>query len=93
MKATDVDLFEIPLEPSAGAVGKRIIDLNLPAEIVISTIIRQGAIVPPKGGTVLLPEDILYVLTPSAQYGSLLELLNKPAPATPAALRGPEPSA
>lgn len=78
VKQTDIDMFEIRIGGTSGARGKMIKDLHLPEDILISSIVRNNRIVPPKGKTVVLENDILYVLVPAARLEEVNRVLNDP---------------
>ena len=76
LKASDIDMFDIFIEDHAVCIGQKIIDLNLDKDILISSIVRDGKIIFPKGDTVIERNDILYVLAHSAKVGVLTAQLN-----------------
>ena len=43
-------------------VGKRLMDLQLPHSMVISSIVRHGKLVSPRGATVLENNDIVFFM-------------------------------
>jgi len=50
--------------------------MNLDKDLLISSIVRDGQIVLPKGSTVVKANDILYILAPSAKVNELAVKLN-----------------
>jgi cell volume regulation protein A len=56
-------LHEIILGPGSVAVGRRLVDLGLPAHALVVLIARDDGDVIPQGSTVLRPGDRLVVLT------------------------------
>ena len=63
----DYSVVEERVHPAAPAAGKAVRDLNLPAECILAAVLREGKLIVPKGGTVLLPEDeVLAVIHGSA---------------------------
>jgi potassium/hydrogen antiporter len=56
------DMIEIQLIQSASSIGKRIVDLSIPATITILAIKRAGLFISPNGSTQLRENDMLYVL-------------------------------
>ena len=62
LQTSDVDMFDIYIEENAPCIGKTIAELNLDKETLISSIVRDGKIIFPKGGTLIEPKDILFVL-------------------------------
>ena len=83
-KKSDVDMFEIHIVKDARAIGKSIANLGLGADVVISSIIRDEAMLIPSGRIVLHEGDILFVLAHSHDIDRVNELLNDPE-AEPAA--------
>ncbi len=71
-------LVEEKIAPKAVAVGKEIKDLPLPANCVISGIIRKGEIVMPRGVTVLEEADEILALVDDASRDQLAKLLGRP---------------
>ena len=69
-------MFDLYVESNARCAHKTIAELNLDKEVLISSIVRGGKIIFPKGSTVIEPEDILYVLAHSASIGEIADRLN-----------------
>ncbi len=59
------ETLEVEILPNMGACGKKVTDLQLPAEVLILLIGRGESSVVPKGNTVLKPYDTLLLLGPS----------------------------
>ncbi len=76
-------LVEEKIPPGAPAVGKRIMDLNLPEECVIAAIIREGKVVVPRGNTVFEVEDEVLAVT-NREGAIALKALFTPPKAAPA---------
>lgn len=76
VRRSDIGLFETLIEPGSRSEGRCVRDLGLPHDVVISSLIRADRIVPPKGGTVILAGDLLYVLGPHSAADSVAEILN-----------------
>ena len=51
-------------------------DLNLDKNILITSIVRDGRIVAPKGHTVLESGDILFILAPTRLFSEIDEMFN-----------------
>ena len=69
------DLTEIHVPSSAPAVGKQVVDLHLPPDVLLVLIGRGGDMIVPRGGTVIEPGDTVLVMAPpgsSAQVRSAL---------------------
>jgi len=57
-----VDLHEITIPAASPAAGLRVLDLNLPEEVLVVLVSREGGFVMPQGATVLLAGDRVLVL-------------------------------
>ena len=68
-------LVEEKVHPAAIAAGKAIRELSLPAECILTAIIRQGRLIVPRGETVLQPADEVLAVVHSAQAAQLAALL------------------
>jgi len=75
-RRSEIGLFEIHIEPGARATGRSIRDLGLPHDIVISSIVRDGRIILPKGGSVVETDDLLYALGPPSLVEATSAVLN-----------------
>jgi CIC family chloride channel protein len=62
-RLTDTEILEIPLAPGMAAVGRRIRDLHLPEQALITTIRRGEDIFIAHGETLLQPGDTVVILT------------------------------
>jgi trk system potassium uptake protein TrkA len=71
-------LVEEKIAPKAAAIGKTLKDLELPANCVISGIIRHGEIVMPRGVTVLQEADEILALVDDSSRDQLAKLLGRP---------------
>lgn len=71
-------LVEEKIFPHAQAVGVAVKDLNLPANCIISGIIRNGEIVIPRGVTTLQEEDEILALVDDAARAQLEKILGRP---------------
>jgi cell volume regulation protein A len=71
------ELQQIEINPKARAVGKRIVDLNIPARVNIVAIKRGDLYIAPSGSTRLMGEDILHVLAEDKEaIAMLMEILD-----------------
>ena len=77
LKASDIDIFDVYIEDYAASIGKKILELNLDKDTLISSIVRDGKIIFPKGDTIIEKHDILYVLAHSAKIKSITAQLNE----------------
>jgi potassium/hydrogen antiporter len=78
LRKSESDMFELRVEAGTEAEGRCIRDLGLPAEVLISSIVRKETIVPPRGGTRLEADDLLFVLAPKAGIEELSKALGRP---------------
>ncbi|HHR6261441.1 TPA: potassium/proton antiporter [Providencia alcalifaciens] len=58
----DADLVEYTLGEDCSAVGRRLSQLALPDQTVIATITREKSVLPPRGSTILMANDHLFVV-------------------------------
>ena len=77
LKASDIDIFDIYIEDHSSSIGKKISSLHLDKDTLISSIVREGKIIFPKGDTVIQKSDILYVLAHSAKIKEITAKLNE----------------
>ena len=75
----DYSVVEERVHPAAPAAGKAVRDLNLPAECILAAVLREGKLIVPKGGTVLLPEDEVLAVIHGSAAPALAALLGPPA--------------
>ena len=61
---TDVDMYELPIEEKDLCCNKKIMDLKLPEDVLITSIVRNDKLISPKGNTEIQPNDILFFLSP-----------------------------
>ncbi len=66
---------EIPIPDCSPAIGKAIVELNLPAGYLIVLIARDGAYLQPNGSTILKAGDVLYALTEKEAYSAARDIL------------------
>ena len=74
LEKTDSEIIEIVIDAENAAAHKEIRELSLPETVLIVAIMRDNALVTPRGDTRLAPEDVLYVLTPKRQAGCIQEV-------------------
>ena len=72
--------WELDIPSDSVAVGKRVAELALPADVLILAIHRRGEVVVPRGQTVIQAWDKLSVLAKREQLVLVLESLGLPAP-------------
>jgi trk system potassium uptake protein TrkA len=68
-------LVEEKVHPTAVAAHQPICDLDLPAECVLTAIIRKGELIIPRGNTILRPADEVLAVVHSSQAAQLAALL------------------
>jgi potassium/hydrogen antiporter len=78
LRKSDTEMFEIRIESDSEADGRSVRNLALPSEVLISSIIRDEKIIMPKGTTVVVGDDLLFVLAPSERIDEVSRLLNEP---------------
>ncbi|GAB1432496.1 potassium/proton antiporter [Spirochaetota bacterium] len=72
----DVDMFEVLVEENTVFQDMPLSKMDLGKEILISSIVRNGKIIMPKGDTSIEANDILYVLAKSSQIELVNEKIN-----------------
>ena len=70
-------LVEEKVAPNAAAAGKRVRDLQLPAECVLAAVIRRGRLIIPRGDTVLQPADEVLAVLHGSQLNQLAAMLGR----------------
>jgi trk system potassium uptake protein TrkA len=70
-----VNVTEVVLGESSPVVGRPLIDIALPENSLIATIMRNGQPIVPRGATVLQVGDRLIVMTLPENHGQVLRLL------------------
>jgi cell volume regulation protein A len=68
-------LRELTLSEGAPAVGRSVVNLGLPAGVLVVLVYRAGQIVVPQGGTVLEAGDRVLLLAEDAPYQLARDLL------------------
>jgi hypothetical protein len=84
--AAVVDVF---LGADNRAVGQCISELDLPTEVVIAAVLRDGQLVTPRGSTVLKSGDHVYLLGPNLDESSVPRAFGRNRRASAAAARTP----
>jgi trk system potassium uptake protein TrkA len=62
LKHAQVAIVEATVEEGAPVAGKTLAELNIPDNVVVSAVLRDGALLLPKGDTVLQPDDEVIAL-------------------------------
>ena len=63
LKHAQVSIVEATVERDAPVAGKSLAELTFPPNVVISAVLRDGALLLPKGDTVLQPQDEVIALS------------------------------
>jgi trk system potassium uptake protein TrkA len=71
-------IVENRVNPGALAAGKRVRDLDLPHDCVLTAIIRDGDLIVPRGDVMVQPDDIVLALVHSSQLDRLAAVLREP---------------
>lgn len=74
LRKGNFSIVEEKIPPDAVAVGRRIMDAPIPAQSVITAIIRHGEVVVPRGDTVFQAGDEVMALTDQASMPALASL-------------------
>jgi trk system potassium uptake protein TrkA len=69
-------LVEEKVHPDSFAAGRAVSQLNLPRECVLTSIIRKGELVIPRGDVVLQPADEIIALVHSQRIQQLEDILS-----------------
>jgi cell volume regulation protein A len=56
------EVMDYPVGPEDAVVGRRLRELGLPREAVVTVIVREGQAIPPRGSAVIRAGDVLHVL-------------------------------
>jgi len=75
LKRGRISIVEAIIKAKSPVANKQIKELNLPADCVLSTIVRGNHIIFPKGDTILLPDDSIIALSAKEQVKALQEAL------------------
>jgi trk system potassium uptake protein TrkA len=71
-------IVENRVNPGALAAGKRVRDLDLPHDCVLTAIIREGELIVPRGDVMVQPDDTVLALVHSSQLDRLASVLRGP---------------
>jgi trk system potassium uptake protein TrkA len=71
-------MVENRVSPGALAAGKRIRDLDLPHDCVLTAIIRKGELIVPRGDTIVEPDDTVLALVHSSQLDRVASVMRGP---------------
>ncbi|NLC57102.1 MAG: TrkA family potassium uptake protein [Armatimonadetes bacterium] len=76
----DLEIVEASIREGSPAARRAVRDLELPAESLISCIVRGGRAVVPQGDTILQPDDRVIALVHRDQEAALQTVLRGPTP-------------
>lgn len=74
---TGLKLVSIQVSPMCEAAGKAVPELALPRDCVLVLLIRDGAVLYPRGDTVLAAWDQLYAVVDEGSEGLLRDALTR----------------
>jgi trk system potassium uptake protein TrkA len=75
LKHAQVAIVEATAEEGASATGRSLSEINFPANIVISAIMRDGTLLIPNGDTVIMPKDEVIAITNRESEEELRQML------------------
>ena len=75
LEDSDMDMFETHVEDGSYCIGKKLSELNLGQNTLISSIVRKGHLILPKGNTEVHSDDILFILTKTELIGGIQQRL------------------
>ncbi|MEC2073336.1 potassium/proton antiporter [Alkalihalophilus marmarensis] len=73
----NAEIIEFAVNENMKVAGQALKDLELPSDVLISAVIRNGDLVTPHGETVIKPGDILYILVAKQTIKALKRLMNE----------------
>jgi len=75
MRSLGSDAFEYVVQPDDEVAGMHVRDLGLPDGALVALIIRDGEAIPPRGSTVIEPDDRLYIIAHGDVHEEVLRRL------------------
>jgi trk system potassium uptake protein len=75
----EVELLEVRLQETSAAVGRRVVDLDLPPDVSLFAVVRKGRVVPCRATTPLIDGDEVFVLVGPGGRDLLQERLIGPS--------------
>lgn len=75
LKHAQMAIVEATVEEGALAAGRSLSDIQFPPNVVISAVLRDGAMLIPRGDTVLLPRDEVIALSNRESESTLRQML------------------
>ena len=77
---TKAALKEVEIEPREYACGKLILELNLPDNVLVTLVNREGKFIVPSGATVIQEHDKLLILAAREDIPAIRKLLKNGIP-------------
>jgi trk system potassium uptake protein TrkA len=77
LRKGEYSLVEEKVHRKSPAAGTAISELGVPAECVITAVIRKGTLIIPRGDLVLMPEDEVLSVIHSSRIAELAEILGQ----------------
>jgi trk system potassium uptake protein TrkA len=70
-----VIITEIVVEPDFEIVNKKIMDMELPQNVIIGSIIREGKMIVPNGSTEIFVDDKLIIISSKEDQMKVVEAI------------------
>lgn len=83
MEQVNADLIEIVVPEDSPVVGKDLASLQLPRNVTLCAVLRDNAVVTPRGGTRLQARDVIFVLANKDQSHLVRPIFEGSAEASP----------
>jgi len=65
LEGIEVDLVELHVTEEMPIAGRRLAELSIPDGSIVTAVIRHDHVTVPRGGTEILPGDVLLITTQS----------------------------
>lgn len=76
LQSSDIEMVEIHVEDVSSCINTPISELNLDKDVLISSIVRDGQLILPKGSTTIKANDILFILAHSSKIDDINSKIN-----------------
>lgn len=76
LEKSQVELMELDIEKDSPTVGKKVMELGLPKNALVVSIVRDNDIITPRGGTKIKAGDILFILVRYMDKPAVLQCLD-----------------
>jgi len=76
-KVLDGEVLLFRVEADGGVAGCAVRDLSIPADVLAMLIVREDTLIPPRGSTVLQPDDFVYFFAKEKDRLALEQLFRK----------------